>query len=85
MIGEAGENEAVIPLNERNLSALGGGGQGKAPTVVVNITNRTDSRISVADKRFDASLKKMVLDIVVDGASRDVGGFKSNLKTALGK
>ena len=85
MIGEAGENEAVIPLNERNLSALSGGGQGKAPTVVVNITNRTDSRISVADKRFDASLKKMVLDIVVDGASRDVGGFKSNLKTALGK
>lgn len=85
MIGEAGENEAIIPLNERNLSSLGGGGQGKAPTVVVNITNRTDSRVSVADKRFDASLKKMVLDIVVDGASRDVGGFKSNLKTALGK
>ena len=85
MIGEAGENEAIIPLNERNLSSLGGGGQGKAPTVVVNITNRTDNRVSVADKRFDASLKKMVLDIVVDGASRDVGGFKSNLKTALGK
>ena len=85
MIGEGGVHEAVIPLNERNLSTLGGGGQGKAPTVVVNITNRTDSRVSVENKRFDASLRKMVLDIVVDGASRDVGGFKSNLKTALGR
>lgn len=85
MIGEAGEHEAVIPLNRDNLSAIGGGGQGKAPTIVINITNKTDSKVSVENKRFDASLKKMVLDIVVDGASRDVGGFKSNLKTALGK
>lgn len=84
MIGEAGEHEAVIPLNERNLSAIGGGGQGKAPTVVVNITNKTDGKVKMENKSFDASLNRMVLDIVADGANRNVGGFGSNLKTALG-
>lgn len=84
MIGEAGEHEAVIPLNERNLSAIGGGGQGKAPTVVVNITNKTDGKVKMENKSFDASLKRMVLDIVADGANRNIGGFGTNLKTALG-
>ena len=84
MIGEAGEREAVIPLNERNLSAIGGGGQGKAPTVVVNITNKTDGKVKMENKSFDASLNRMVLDIVADGANRNVGGFGTNLKTALG-
>ena len=84
MIGEAGEHEAVIPLNERNLSAIGGGGQGKAPTVVVNITNKTDGKVKMENKSFDAPLNRMVLDIVADGANRNVGGFGSNLKTALG-
>ena len=84
MIGEAGEHEAVIPLNERNLSAIGGGGQGKAPTVVVNITNKTDGKVKMENKSFDASLNRMVLDIVADGANRNVGGFGTNLKTALG-
>ena len=84
MIGEAGEHEAVIPLNERNLSAIGGGGQGKAPTVVVNITNKTDGKVKMENKSFDAPLNRLVLDIVADGANRNVGGFGSNLKTALG-
>ena len=84
MIGEAGEHEAVIPLNERNLSAIGGGGQGKAPTVVINITNKTDGKVKMENKSFDASLNRMVLDIVADGANRNVGGFGTNLKTALG-
>lgn len=84
MIGEAGEHEAVIPLNERNLSAIGGGGQGKAPTVVVNITNKTDGKVKMENKSFDAPLNRLVLDIVADGANRNVGGFGTNLKTALG-
>ncbi|MGP1574560.1 hypothetical protein [Selenomonas sp.] len=83
MIGEAGEHEAVIPLNERNLSAIGGG-QGKAPTVVVNITNKTDGKARVENKSFDPSLQRLVLDFVVDGVNRNVGGAKTNLKTALG-
>ena len=84
MIGEGGEHEAVIPLNDRNLSAMGGSKR-DGGGVIVNITNKTDSKVGVDNKRFDASLNKMVLDIVVDGASRNIGGFGTNLKTALGK
>ena len=84
MIGETGEHEAVIPLNDRNLSAMGGSKR-DGGGVIVNITNKTDSKVGVDNKRFDASLNKMVLDIVVDGASRNIGGFGTNLKTALGK
>ena len=84
MIGEAGEREAVIPLNERNLNALGSGGQNKGVNVVVNITNKSDSKVKVDSKRYDASLNRAILDVVVDGANRNVGGFGTNLKTALG-
>lgn len=82
MIGEAGENEAVIPLNHENLSAMGG--RPKSAGVVVNITNKTDSKVSVQSSSYDEGLEKWVLDVVVDGASRNRGGFGTNLKTALG-
>lgn len=82
MIGEAGENEAVIPLNHENLSAMGG--RSKSGGVVVNITNKTDSKVSVQSSSYDEGLEKWVLDVVVDGASRNRGGFGTNLKTALG-
>lgn len=81
MIGEGGEHEAVIPLNDRNLKAMGGSG-GKGG-VVVNITNKTNSEVSVQKSGFDEDLGKWVLDVVVDGAQRDRGGFGRNLKTAL--
>ncbi len=84
MIGEAGEREAVIPLNERNLNALGSGGQNKGVNVVVNITNKSDGKVKVENKRYDVSLNRAILDVVVDGANRNVGGFGTNLKTALG-
>lgn len=82
MIGEGGEHEAVIPLNDRNLKAMGGSG-GKGGGVVVNITNKTNSEVSVQKSGFDEDLGKWVLDVVVDGAQRDRGGFGRNLKTAL--
>ena len=82
MIGEAGENEAVIPLNHENLSAMGG--RSKSGGMVVNITNKTDSKVSVQSSSYDEGLEKWVLDVVVDGASRNRGGFGTNLKTALG-
>ena len=81
MIGEGGEHEAVIPLNDRNLKAMGGSG-GKGG-VVVNITNKTNSEVSVQKSGFNEDLGKWVLDVVVDGAQRDRGGFGRNLKTAL--
>lgn len=82
MIGEGGEHEAVIPLNDRNLKAMGGSG-GKGGGVVVNITNKSNSEVSVQKSGFDEDLGKWVLDVVVDGAQRDRGGFGRNLKTAL--
>ena len=82
MIGEGGEHEAVIPLNDRNLKAMGGSG-GKGGGVIVNITNKTSSEVSVQRSGFNEDLGKWVLDVVVDGAQRDRGGFGRNLKTAL--
>lgn len=51
--------------------------------VVVNITNKTDSQVSVEGSRYNEDVGKWVLDIVVDGAARNVGGFSTNLKQAL--
>lgn len=82
MIGEGGEHEAVIPLNDRNLRAMGGNGS-KGGGVIVNITNKTSSEVSVQKSGFNEDLGKWVLDVVVDGAQRDRGGFGRNLKTAL--
>lgn len=82
MIGEGGEHEAVIPLNDRNLKAMGGNG-GKGGGVIVNITNKSNSEVSVQKSGFNEDLGKWVLDVVVDGAQRDRNGFGRNLKTAL--
>jgi hypothetical protein len=82
MIGEGGDKEAVIPLTDHNLRTMGGSG-GKGGGVVVNITNKTSSEVSVQRSGFNEDLGKWVLDVVVDGAQRDRGGFGRNLKTAL--
>ena len=50
----------------------------------MNITNKTDSKVSVQSSSYDEGLEKWVLDVVVDGASRNRGGFGTNLRTALG-
>ena len=81
LIGEAGHSEAVIPLTDNNLRAMSGGGKGG---VVVNITNKTDSNVKVSNSSYNEDMGKWVLDVVVDGATRNRGGFGANLKTALG-
>lgn len=83
LIGEAGQDEAIIPLNSENLSAIGG--KVASGGVVVNITNKSDSTPQVASTKYDASINKTILDIVIDGASRNVSGFGTNLKTVLGQ
>lgn len=85
LIGEAGTNEAVIPLTSENLAAIGGGNRrGGGGGVTVNITNKTDSQVKVEDTKYDEGLDSYILNVVVDGASRNKGGFGRNLKTALG-
>lgn len=72
----AAGNTTHIPVTPSKSSAQGG--------CVVNITNKTDSNVSVKESRFDEDLGRWVLDVVVDGATRNRGGFGSNLRTALG-
>ena len=82
LIGEGGTDEAVIPLNNDNLAAIGnsrGGGGG----VVVNITNNTNDNVNAQNSRYDADMGQYVLDIVIDGATRNRSNFGSNLKDAL--
>lgn len=62
---------------------MGGGSKNPSGGVVVNITNKSDSQVKVQNSSYDGELEKWVLDIVVDGAMRNRGGFGSNLKTAL--
>ena len=81
LIGETHKREAVIPLTDSNLKAMGGGKSSGG--VVVNITNNSDSKPRVASSRYDEGANKTILDIVIDGANRNVGGFGTNLKTLL--
>ena len=60
-----------------------GGNSGGKGGVVVNITNKSNSEVSVQKSGFNEDIGKWVLDIVVDGAQRNRGGFGRNLKTAL--
>lgn len=82
MIGEGGNHEAVIPLTDTVLRTMSGSGRGGG--VVVNITNKSDSKVSVANSSYNEDVGKYILDVVVDGATRDRGGFGRNLKAALG-
>lgn len=82
MIGEGGDHEAVIPLNDHNLAAMSGAGKGGG--VIVNITNKSDSDVKVASSSYNEDMGRYILEVVVDGAVRDRGGFGRNLKAALG-
>ena len=87
LIGEGKSNEAVIPLTQSNLAAIGAGIKavgGGTPNVQVNIQNNSNSEVKVQNTRYDNQLKQMVLDIVVTGAERNQGGFRNNLRAALG-
>ena len=83
MIGEGGDNEAVIPLTDKNLAMLGGGG--KAPSVRVNITNNTgdEARATENDVSWDEQMQEYVVNVVLDRTERNVGGFRTSMKGLL--
>jgi hypothetical protein len=83
MIGEGGSNEAVIPLTDKNIAALGGGG--KVPSVRVNITNNTgdEAKATENDVSWDEQMQEYVVNVVLDRTERNVGGFKTSLKGLL--
>jgi len=82
MIGEAGNNEAVIPLTDKNLAALGGG---KAPSVRVNIMNNTgdEAKATENDISWDEQMQEYVVNVVLDRTERNVGGFRTSMKGLL--
>lgn len=51
--------------------------------VVVNITNNSDSKVTAKESKFDVNTQRYILDIVVDGAQRNVGGFGNNMKELM--
>lgn len=52
--------------------------------VIVNITNNTNSKVEARQSGYDAQAQRYILDIVIDGAQRNVNGFSSNLKSVMG-
>ena len=52
--------------------------------VIVNITNNTNSEVTAKQSGFEQSTQRYILDIVIDGAQRNVNGFGNNLKAVMG-
>ena len=52
--------------------------------IIVNITNNTDSQVTATEGGFDQQAQRFILDVVIDGAQRNVNGFGSNLRTMMG-
>ena len=52
--------------------------------IIVNITNNTDSQVTATEGGFDQQAQRFILDVVIDGAQRNVNGFGSNLKAVMG-
>jgi len=68
MIGEGGESEAVIPLSK--LKDFGGGGN-----VQINVINQSGVPVEArSQQRMDGG--KMVVDLFLEGYSRNVGGIQ---------
>ena len=79
LIGEGGEREAVIPLNERNLSALGGG-QGKGGNVTVNVINNTGTQVKAEQTSAQWDGEQWVVGVVLNAVATNRNGIRTVLK-----
>lgn len=90
MLGEGKEEEGVFPLNDDTyarmaqgiVNARGNTNSGSAP--VVNIINNSSSQVSVKDSHYDSSMRRWILNAVVEDVNNNVDGSATNLKAALG-
>lgn len=90
MLGEGKEEEGVFPLNDDTyarmaqgiVNARGNTNSGGAP--VVNIINNSSSQVSVKDSHYDSSMRRWILNAVVEDVNSNVDGSATNLKAALG-
>ena len=90
MIGEGTDDEGIYPLNNETYSrmaqgivnAQGGNNQGgNAP--VVNIINNSSSTVSVKDSHYDSSMRRWILNALVEDVNNNVDGAGTNLAAAL--
>lgn len=90
MLGEGKDEEGVFPLNDDTyarmaqgiVNARGNNNGGNAP--VVNIINNSSSQVSVKDSHYDSSMRRWILNAVVEDVNNNVDGSATNLKAALG-
>nr|DAI82421.1 MAG TPA: tail tape measure [Caudoviricetes sp.] len=90
LLGEGQDEEGVYPLNDDTynrmaqgiVNARGNMGSGNAP--VVNIINNSSSQVSVKDSHYDSSMRRWILNAVVEDVNNNVDGSATNLKAALG-
>jgi hypothetical protein len=79
MIGEAGENEAVIPLNAENLAAIGGGHKGGG-NVTVNVTNNTGSEVKAEQATAKWDGEQWVVGVVLNAVATNQNGIRNMIK-----
>lgn len=90
MLGDGEDEEGVFPLNDDTyarmaqgiVNARGNTNGGNAP--VVNIINNSSSQVSVKDSHYDSSMRRWILNAVVEDVNNNVDGSATNLKAALG-
>lgn len=90
LLGEGQDEEGVYPLNDDTyarmaqgiVNARGDTNSGNAP--VVNIINNSSSQVSVKDSHYDSSMRRWILNAVVEDVNNNVDGSATNLKVALG-
>lgn len=90
MVGEGNDDEGIFPLNSNTydqmargiVAAQQGNGGNNAP--VVNIINNSSSQVSVKDSHYDNSMRRWILNAVVEDVNNNVDGSATNLKAALG-
>lgn len=90
MLGEGKDEEGIFPLNDDTyarmaqgiVNARGNNNGGNAP--VVNIINNSSSQVSVKDSHYDGSMRRWILNAVVEDVNNNVDGSATNLKAALG-
>lgn len=90
MLGEGKDEEGVFPLNDDTyarmaqgiVNARGNSNGGNAP--VVNIINNSSSQVSIKDSHYDGSMRRWILNAVVEDVNNNVDGSATNLKAALG-
>ena len=81
LIGEAGMNEAVVPLPDGKSIpvVMRGGGN-----VTVNINDRSGSNTTKRVVESTDEAGDTVIDIIIDAAARNVNGFRNTMRAALG-